>query len=467
MSSKANHFFCLSIVLSLLPLLGQSQPISVGSGATALTCDGKVYMAGSNEYGMLGMGLTAQDVNYFTQVPGLDSIVGVSTHGAFVLALNEKGRLYYWGLNASGAFGGRKSFYYRPEMRKNLDSLTAVAAGNEHILVLRADSTVWGFGGNLYGELGPVPPYNLDTARPFLSLPPIVDIAAGNHFSLALDHQGRMWAWGWNNFGQLGQGNRDTSHQPLMITAPTNIQHLNAYRYTNGIAVDSNGGVWTWGENRQGELGIPRDSQGPWTTTPTQVPNVQNAVSAVQGYRFSLALLKSGKIMAWGKYYGLGTGNRQNRFTPGYVPGLDSISYIEASDWTAFAIDSAGNVYSWGINPFGQLATGTDTFYLTPTEVPLNCSPYIANRSYTFSNTHQGEDPPQIYPNPATRVLAIQYPEGLFIQKVQLLTITGNLLQQWQGNPELISLRPFSNGLYLLQFTSKKGRVYTQKLRIE
>jgi alpha-tubulin suppressor-like RCC1 family protein len=452
------------IWMALAPVLGIGQAISVGAEATALTCDGKVYMTGSNEFGMLGMGASAPDVNYFTAIPALDSIEAVSAHGQFVLALHQNGRLYNWGSNGSRALGSNQSFLFQPVLRTDLDSVAAIATGNYHSLVLREDSTVWGFGANTYGELGPVPPYHWDTARLFNSLPPVVAIAAGHSFSLALDHKGRIWAWGWNSFGQLGLGHRDTSHHPRMISAPGNFKSLSAYRYTNAIAVDSNGAVWVWGENQQGELGVSPHFRGPYNFKPKQVTGINNAVTAAQGYRFSIALLKSGKVKAWGHYYGLGTGGHQNRFTPAFVPGLDSIQFIEASDASAFAIDSAGKVYAWGANAAGQLGAGPDSLKLTPTEVPLNCVLQLASQNPKAARLSRGSKLSRVYPNPATDFLFIHYPGKAAIRKVELQTVQGKRLKKWFNAPKRIEVSAYSPGLYLLQFTSPTGMPHTQKI---
>ncbi len=45
-------------------------------------------------------------------------------------------------------------------------------------------------------------------------------IATGNWFTLALGSNGSVWAWGLNEQGQLGDGTNDSSSTPIPITKP-------------------------------------------------------------------------------------------------------------------------------------------------------------------------------------------------------------------------------------------------------
>ncbi|NOX97874.1 MAG: hypothetical protein GXO98_07460, partial [Nitrospirae bacterium] len=70
------------------------------------------------------------------------------------------------------------------------NDFTAIAAGDFHSLVLKADGSLVGWGWNNYGQTD-VPAGNDFTA-----------IAAGGDRSLALKADGSLVEWGWKTYGQ-------------------------------------------------------------------------------------------------------------------------------------------------------------------------------------------------------------------------------------------------------------------------
>lgn len=74
-----------------------------------------------------------------------------------------------------------------------------------------------------------------------------------------------------------------------------------------------------------------------------------------------------------------------------------------------------------------------------------------------------------LYPNPATNALSIQLKNKDRIERIQIKSINGQVLQetQGQGNSSLqIQLVDLSSGLYLTEVTTHEGQVWVQKLMI-
>jgi Alpha-tubulin suppressor and related RCC1 domain-containing proteins len=109
----------------------------------------------------------------------------------------------------------------------------AIAAGDEHSLLLIADGTVWAFGSANYGHLGnnqssgyydvPQQTYHTDGIR-FLTH--VIAIAAGLHHSLALLENGRVCAWGQGENGRLGNNMTMSQSLPVMVFDTSGINDL-------------------------------------------------------------------------------------------------------------------------------------------------------------------------------------------------------------------------------------------------
>lgn len=123
------------------------------------------------------------------------------------------------------------------------------------------------------------------------------DISTGLHHSIALDMEGRVWSWGNNKFGQLGDGNEGNQKGiPSEIKNLNNIKQISAGQHHN-LALDNDGFVWTWGHNLSGELGTGDHIN---RKEPVKLENFTNIKALSAGYRFSIALKDDGTLLGWG-----------------------------------------------------------------------------------------------------------------------------------------------------------------------
>ncbi len=76
---------------------------------------------------------------------------------------------------------------------------------------------------------------------------------AGSH-SLALQTDGSLWAWGDNRDGQVGDGSTTDRHLATRIGTDTDWRGVAAGWY-HSLAIKSDGSLWAWGDNRYGQLG--------------------------------------------------------------------------------------------------------------------------------------------------------------------------------------------------------------------
>jgi alpha-tubulin suppressor-like RCC1 family protein len=88
------------------------------------------------------------------------------------------------------------------------------------------------------------------------------------------------------------------------------------------------------------------------------------------GYNHSLALKSAGSVWAWGyNYYGqLGDGTAAVAIVPAQIDNLTNVVDITSGDDFSAAVKSDGTVYAWGDNRDGQLGDGTWTSSSTPVQ---------------------------------------------------------------------------------------------------
>ena len=183
--------------------------------------------------------------------------------------------------------------------------------------------------------------------------------------------------WGRNELGQLGNGTLNPSgygDDPATATLPAtyDIFLSNASsvvtRQTFMLALKRDGSVWTWGSGESGQLGYEAPAncgssgEKPCQRTPQQVPNIFDAVGIAAGFKHTLVLLRSGKVLSFGDNSFGQLGRRTSTTstsTPHFVEGLENIVQVSAGSQMSYALDALGNVYAFGANDEGQLGLGT------------------------------------------------------------------------------------------------------------
>jgi len=195
----------------------------------------------------------------------------------------------------------------------------------------------------------------------------MVDITIGVYSTIALKSDGTVWAWGYNCNGQLGNRTTTDSLAPVQAIGLSNVVDISCGggMYTT-IALKSDGTVWAWGQNDRGTLGNGTTTN---SLVPVQVSGLSN-VTAISGCK---ALKSNGTVWAWGQndFGQLGNGTTQDSLVPVQVSGLSNVVAISstgASD-ACLALKSDGTVWAWGRNDYGQLGNNTTQNKPLPVQV--------------------------------------------------------------------------------------------------
>lgn len=364
--------FIFSIFLFTSGSLQASSPMISGGGyhSLALKSDGTVWSWGRNNFGQLGNGKHSKK-NIPVLVKELEDVIAIAAGTWHSMALKSDGTVWTWGLNnygqlGDGTFRNRKT----PVQVKNLTDVIAIAGGYLHSLALKSDGTVWAWGSNWSGQLGNETIVGAsEIPIQVNSLSNISAIACGGDHSLAIrSSDGTIWAWGNNFYGQLGNGSGTNTTAPVLVNGLSDVSKVNG-GYIHSLALVSDGSVWTWGNNRYGQLGDGSTREE--RRTPVQVMNIDSITSISARGWHNLALHSEGKVFSWGNNSNgqLGDGTRTERHIPVEVKELEDITDISTGWQHSLALKSDGTVWAWGDNKFGQLGDGTFKDRKTPVPV--------------------------------------------------------------------------------------------------
>jgi alpha-tubulin suppressor-like RCC1 family protein len=274
------------------------------------------------------------------------------------------------------------------------------------------------FGG---GELPNTAAYALRTTSPLALFPILTDskygwkqISIGINTGAGVKHDGTLWAWGAAANGMSFAVGADPT-SPIIVNNSSGNTWSSVVRGENwGLAITTQGRLWAWGFNSNGNLG---DGTTSWRSSLVRIDSANTwskvAISQTNSPEQStLAIKSNGTLWAWGGnsygQLGLDTFGSQSS-----IPTAVSNAIIpehSANTWSAVAVSSkhtlaisadpgkSGWVYSWGDNLVGELGSldgagiqignkGRPT--LMGTSQNFNYSPYISNATAVAAANYQ------------------------------------------------------------------------------
>ncbi len=365
-------------IVSCCAAIGAAAAFGLSAGddhVVAVRSDGSVVSWGADSYGQLGRGQLLKSPVPL-RINGLASVVAVAESHGQALALTREGRLYTWGQYWAGeprdSVGSGRPV---PEPVPGIDGVTAIATGDGFAVVLRGDGTVWSWGGNYHGQLG-LGHEGGTVAAPtrIPSLSGIVAIAAGQEHVLAVGQDGSVWAWGYNGDGGSGiSGALGDGSSVLRRSAPVRVAGMeNAIAVAAGIrfslALRRDGTVWAWGLSGVGQCGVIATSR----PVPAPVAGLSGIVRVASGRSHSVALRSDGSVLTWGsnQWGQLGAGfGFLSRATPAVVAGASAVVAVAAGADHSLVLDGSGRPFAFGLNNEGQLGIGNEAYSAMPLAV--------------------------------------------------------------------------------------------------
>ena len=282
--------------------------------------------------------------------------------------------LYGWGNNAQGQLGlGNTTSYESPIAVGALATWRSIDSGKGFNLATKSDGTLWAWGQNNVGQLGLGNTTYYSSPKQVGALTTWLTISASYTSSFVIKTDGTLWSWGGNTAGQLGLGNTTSYSSPKQVGVLTNWLKIGTGTAGGSfgitLAIKTDGTLWSWGGNAQGQLGLGSTSN---YSSPMQVGALTTWSNVEAGYaNFTLATKTDGTLWSWGNNSSgkLGLGNTTNYSSPMQVGALTGWLNVAAGFYSSLAIKSNGTLWTWGTGASGQLGLNNTTTYSSPKQV--------------------------------------------------------------------------------------------------
>jgi alpha-tubulin suppressor-like RCC1 family protein len=290
----------------------------------AIKTDGTLWTWGYGGLGRLGNAQVTSNVSTpITTFAGGTNWKQVSSGYRHTAAIKTDGTLWIWGDQQDSRLGNG---FIVSNISTPITTFAGgtnwkqVSCGGSHTAAIKTDGTLWTWGTASQGQLG------TNDVIPNRSTPVTtfagganwkqVSAAVGGSCIAAIKTDGTLWTWGANSNGQLA--NASITNRSIPVTTfvgGTNWKQVSA-SYAHMTAIKTDGTLWTWGSTTRGKLG-----------NGVIIGNVSTPITTFAG------------------------GNNWKQISCGYGTS---------------AIKTDGTLWNWGRNDFGQLANGSITNASTP-----------------------------------------------------------------------------------------------------
>lgn len=284
----------------------------------------------------------------------------------FSIALKENGTLWTWGDNSHGQLGDgtllskKYPVQVLDEDGNPIKDIVRLAAGDDYVFAVDKNGKIYTWGVSISGGSDMTSPVEVENTIG----DEIEDIVSGSNYVLVLTTHGDVFSYGVDNSqGQLGNDVIAPSTASFTkISALKDIRSI-AAGDSHNLAVDTNGKVWTWGENLHKQLGRTVSSGG-GSGSSGGTSDDDSSDADADGDDADTALQAT-------------TASADYDATPAVVEGLSNVKYVAAGSAHSVAVTeetladgtTVTKVYAWGYNSKGQL--GIDDKTVTESVTPM------------------------------------------------------------------------------------------------
>lgn len=182
-------------------------------------------------------------------------------------------------------------------------------------------------------------------------------IALGAYHSMVIGDDGNLYTWGNNRYGQLGLGDKLNRNTPQLVNLPNGVKpKFIAASDNHSMVIANDDNIYAWGRNQAGELGISK-SNNQKTPQLVTLPNKVKPTFIATAKDHSMAIGDDGYVYAWGDSY------LKRNVTPERINlplGLEP-KQISLGENYSMILSKDGKIYSCGSNFCGELGIGDET----------------------------------------------------------------------------------------------------------
>lgn len=239
----------------------------------------------------------------------------------------------------------------------------------------------------------------------------VYQVSANKHHSLVITDEGKVWSWGHGKDGRLGLSDESIHLLPKMImtikckviSVSTGLNH--------SLALSDTGNIYSWGSNRQGQLGHKMCDDYEIVTEP----------------RILSQLLK------------------------------EVIKGISAGDFHSVCYSQSGDIYSWGSNKSGQLGLKCSDVNTSSSGIPIVWNPKKVQLFSNYTHYHN-----KIQSNSkSTEKLKVIELKAAYSSTIVLVS-SGDLVKNNTKPPN--EVYQWGNGSYLPVRVKFQVQKFTEKL---
>jgi alpha-tubulin suppressor-like RCC1 family protein len=237
----------------------KNNPVKIGKDSTwtyiaagnnfsyGIKKEGTLWGWGTNKVGQLGISTSNFIYDYWApvQIGTSTNWVMVAPAADFTIALKTDGTIWGWGSGLNN-LQEQEGNPYQPIKLTGADNHNwkAIATGDDFFVAQKNDGTLYTrglFNNTQYNDGGKNVFYKVNNDTDWASFD------AGSQHVVAIKKDGCLWGWGKNEVGQLGNGSNSNAKKPVKIIRVNDWQTVTAAgNYT--IALKKDGSVWYWGQ---------------------------------------------------------------------------------------------------------------------------------------------------------------------------------------------------------------------------
>ena len=358
--------------------------LAVGSSTACILSDsGEVHCRGND----LFRSFPTPEPDRFHRIDGLPTgITDIQVTAASACVLGPSAGIYCWGTTLDST-----PYVFDIERVPNInpEEVTQLSANLTHSCARMKHGGVRCWGDNRAGALGDNVP--IENKRPSQAeLPsPATHIHTGSSATCANTTSGELFCWGQNASGQLGNGSTTDSSNPTRVVVSSDEHQtftMGQIGFGHSCAVTPTSELYCWGSNQSGQLG---DLTSVQRTRPVLTSEIRSGTQqVVVGSWHTCALSSDQEVFCWGS-------NKAGQLATSTSSSALPLPVTNLGGWPTklasgsnhiCALTVAGDVVCWGSNRYGQIDASNSSEALHTPQVRPGLGPNIVDISASGSN---------------------------------------------------------------------------------